>query len=340
MSNQPIKVLIFTRTPIAEELIERLRSISPRFSIEQRTASTVEAIDRSVWLEVEVLYTSWSIPPADWLPSLKWIQGHFAGVDHFLDQPLPRSAILTTMSGVHAPNMAEYILMMMLAFAYRLPKLIEYQHRSDWPKGRASLFIPNELNSATLGIVGYGSIGRETARLAKAFRMRVLATKRDVSQVNEQGWQLPDIGDPTMQYVDRLYPIDQLRSLLSECDFVAITVPLTAETRKLIGAAEFRSMKREAVIINVARGGVIDEAAMVEALQNNIIGGAGLDVFEQEPLPKESPLWTLPNVIISPHTAGFSSHYDERAMTLFAENLRRYLNGDSLLNVVDMSKGY
>jgi phosphoglycerate dehydrogenase-like enzyme len=342
MLDRTIKVLIFTRTPIADQLLDPLLSISPRFSIEQVVAQKVEEIDRSVWRDVEVLYTGWLLPPPDWLPNLKWIQGHFAGVEHFLEQlhALPRSLILTTMSGVHAPNMAEYSVMMMLAFAYRLPSMIEYQQQSDWPTDRVSLFTPKELNSATLGIVGYGSIGRETARLAKAFGMRVLATKRDVSQVNEQGWQLPNVGDATAQFVDQLYSPHQLRSMLSECDFVVITVPLTAETRQLIGAAEFRSMKRDAVIINVARGGVIDEAAMIDALQNKIIGGAALDVFEQEPLPIESSLWTMPNVIISPHTAGFSAHYNERAMILFAENLRRYVTNQPLLNVVDMSKGY
>jgi phosphoglycerate dehydrogenase-like enzyme len=340
MTDRTIKVLMLSRTPFDETLIDPLRSISPRFSIEQRVAPTLEAIDRSIWREVEVLYTGWLMPPPDWLPNLKWIQGHFAGVEHFLEQPLPRSVVLTTMSGVHAPNMAEYILMMMLAFAYRLPTMIEYQHKSDWPKERVSLFMPKELNTATLGIVGYGSIGRETARLAKAFGMRVLAAKRDVSQVNESGWQLPNVGDATARFVDQLYSTQQLHSMLSECDFVAMTVPLTAETHKMIGAAEFRSMKRDAVIINVARGGVIDEAALIDALQNKIIGGAGLDVFEQEPLPIDSPLWQMPNVLISPHTSGFTPHYNERAMSLFAENLRRYLNNEPLLNVVDMNKGY
>jgi phosphoglycerate dehydrogenase-like enzyme len=340
MLDRTIKVLILTRTPIADHLIEPLRSISPRFSIEQHAVPTVESIDQSVWHDVEVLYTGWLMPPPDWLPNLKWIQGHFAGVDHFMDQPLPPSVILTTMSGVHAPNMSEYILMMILAFAHRLPNMIEFQRKIEWPKDRWTHFAPKELGGATLGIVGYGSIGRETARLAKTFGMRVLATKRDVSQVNEQGWQLPNVGDATARFVDQLYSTQQLHSMLSECDFVVITVPLTAETRHFIGAAEFRSMKRDAVIINVARGGVIDEAAMIDALRDKVIGGAGLDVFEEEPLPVDSPLWKFTNVLISPHTSGFTPYYNERAMSLFAENLRRYLNNEPLLNVVDMNKGY
>ncbi len=338
--DRPIKVFMLTQAPIADPLIDQLRSVSPRLRIEHRIARSVEEIDRSVWSEIEVLYTSWLMPSIDLVPKLKWVQGHFAGVDHFWDKPLIRSVILTTASGVHAPPMAEYILMMVLAFAHRLPTMLNYQERVDWPKHRWNLFAPKELTDSTLGIVGYGSIGRETARLAKAFGMRVVAVKRDKQVVNEQGWRLPNVGDPSIQYVDWLFAPQQLRLMLSECDFVAVTVPLTAETEKMIGAAEFQSMKRDAIVINVARGGVIDEAAMIDALQNNLIGGAGLDVFEAEPLPLNSPLWKLPNVILSPHVSGFSSHYDERAMDLFAENLRRYLKDEPLLNVVDMNKGY
>ena len=128
--------------------------------------------------------------------------------------------------------------------------------------------------------------------------------------------------------------------MLAECDYVAIAAPLTPETRGLLGAAEFQVMKREAVVINVARGGLIDEAALIDALRNHVVGGAALDVFEQEPLPAGSPLWRLPNVILSPHVSGFTPHYDERAMALFAENLRRYAAGEPLLNVVDKRKGY
>jgi len=119
-----------------------------------------------------------------------------------------------------------------------------------------------------------------------------------------------------------------------------IAAPLTPETRSLLGAAEFQAMKREAVIINVARGGVIDEAALIDALRTRVIGGAALDVFEQEPLPADSPLWQLPNVILSPHVYGFTPHYDERALALFEENLRRYVAGEPLLNVVDVQRGY
>ena len=336
-----IHVLILTQSRIPDPLIEKLRAVSPTLAIEHRQAKTLDELG-DVWSGVAVLYTSWLMPAPETAPDLRWVQGHFAGVDHFLDHPLMRQVTLTTASGIHTPNIAEYVLMMMLAFGHHLPRMVHYQDRSEWPPDRQRwpLFVPHELRGSTLGIVGYGSIGREVARLAKAFGMRVLATKRDVQHPNDEGWQLPESGDKAAGQVDRLYAPDQLRSMLGECDFVVAAVPLTPETRGLIGAEVLKSMKSDAVLINIARGGVVDESALIEALRSNTIGGAALDVFEQEPLPADSPLWKFDNVIISPHVAGFTPHYDERAMDLFAENLRRYVAGKPLLNVVDMRKGY
>jgi phosphoglycerate dehydrogenase-like enzyme len=334
-----IQVLVLTQAPMPEHSLAKLRAISPRLSVEQRTAESLEELG-DVWKEVEVLYTTGLAPLPEVAPRLRWVQGHFAGVDQLLGHPLLRSVILTTSSGIHAPAMAEYILLMVLAFAHHLPRMIEHQGRAAWPQQRWALFVPQELRDATIGIVGYGSIGRETARLARAFGMRVLASKRHVDQLADDGWRLPNAGDAAGENVDRLFAPDQLHAMLAECDYVAIAAPLTSETRGLLGAAEFRAMKREAVVINVARGGVIDEAALIDALRARVIGGAALDVFEQEPLPADSPLWHLPNVILSPHVSGFTPHYDERAMQLFAENLRRYAAGESLLNVVDVQRGY
>jgi phosphoglycerate dehydrogenase-like enzyme len=339
MMNDTIRVLVLTQSPIPDPLIEKLRAVSPRLIVEHRTANTLDELG-DVWRGVDVLYTTGLAPSPQTAPDLRWVQGHFAGVDHFLSHPLLRTITLTTASGIHAPAMAEYILMMILAFAHRLPRMIEYQRRIEWPKDRWTLFVPRELGDATLGIVGYGSIGRHTARLAKAFGMRVLATKRRVQHASDDDWQLPDVGDPQGALVAQWYAPAQLRSMLAECDYVAVTVPLTPETRSMLSVAEFKSMKSDAIVINVARGGVIDQAALIDALRAGTIGGAGLDVFAEEPLLADSPLWTLPNVIISPHVSGFTPHYDARAMTLFAENLRRYVKGEPLLNVVDVNRGY
>jgi phosphoglycerate dehydrogenase-like enzyme len=335
-----IRVLVLTQAPMPDTLLDRLRAVSPRLHVGQRTAETLDELDDAIWRSVEVLYTTRLAPQPEQAPDLRWVQGHFAGVEPLLDHPLMRRVTLTTSSGIHAPNMAEYILMMVLAFAHHLPRMIDHHRRGEWPADRWALFAPRELRDCTLGIVGYGSIGREVARLAKAFGMRALATKRDAARTQDAGWQIPGVGDPASAHVDRLYAPGALRDMLRESDYVALTLPLTPDTHHLIGRAELESMKRDAVLVNVSRGGVIDETALIDALRAGAIRGAALDVFEQEPLPAASPLWKLPNVVLSPHVSGFTLRYDERAMTLFAENLRRYLNGEELLNVVNFERGY
>jgi phosphoglycerate dehydrogenase-like enzyme len=191
-----------------------------------------------------------------------------------------------------------------------------------------------------MGILGYGSIGREIARLARAFGMTVLATKRDAKRLTDDGYAIPGIGDPEGIMVDRLYPGEASRSMVAECDYVVITLPDTPTTNRFVGEELLRSMKPSCFLVNVGRGPVIDEDALVRALRKGWIAGAGLDVFETEPLPPESPLWTMDNVVISPHVSGFTPHYDERAADLFEENLHRYLANDPLLNLVDRKTGY
>lgn len=335
-----INVLTVTRSPIAQSLIDRLRAISPRFSFKQCTIPIGEAVSDEVWHDVEVLYTFAHLPKPELAPNLRWVQLHSAGVDHIADHPLVKSIKFTTMSGIHAPNMAEYVMMMMLAFAHHMPAIITQQKHGQWPPNRWELFAPTELRYATIGVVGYGSIGREVARLARAFGMRILAMKRDVLDTLDTGWQLPGVGDPETSNVDRLYAPDELHAMLVECDYVVLTLPLTPSTQGLMGVREFAKMKHDAVLLNVSRGNLVDEVALVDALRERSIGGAVLDVFSQEPLASDSPLWTLPNVIISPHIAGFTTAYIERAMTLFAANLGRYLDNDVLINVVNPDQGY
>src|SRR5574341_1319381 len=335
----PIHVLVLSQSPMPGPLIDNLRAVSPRLAIEHRTAHSLDELG-DVWADVEVLYTTGLLPAPERAPRLRWVQGHFAGVDHVIRHPIVQRVTLTTTSGIHASNMGEYVAMAILAFAHHLPRMLEHQARAEWTTQRWALFVPRELRDLTLGIVGYGSVGREVARLARAFGMRVLATKRDPRHRTDEGWQMSGAGDPAGECVERFYAAAALHEMLAECDFVALTVPLTPETRGLIGEKELRRMKREAVLINVARGEVVDEAALVDALQGGVIGGAALDVFAKEPLPPDSPLWRLPNVIISPHVSGFTPHYDERAMALFAENLRRYVDGKSLLNAVNPRLGF
>ena len=206
---------------------------------------------------------------------------------------------------------------------------------------RSSAFLPRQLHGSTVGIVGYGSVGREIARVAQTFGMDVLAVKRDVRQPAEtDSYVLPGHGDPEGVFFHRLYPPEALVSMVRECDFVVLTVPLTEATRGMVNAGVLEAMKPTAYLINVSRGGVVDDEALAEALQRQVIAGAASDVFESEPLPSDSPLWKLPNLILSPHLAGATADYREKAAQVFVENLKRYLARKDLLNLVDRTRGY
>ncbi len=335
------KVKVLSTLRFTDEQLDKLRAVSPRLIVEQRTCSNNEEVQAALDDEVEVLYTIYADFPLDKTPRLKWVQLHSAGIDHVLEAPIMHSpVVITTTSGIHAPNIAEYVFALMLAWSRNVPAMLYYQKRGEWPQGRWNIFKGQELRGQTLGIVGYGSIGREVGRLARAFGMRVVATKRQTRQLQDTGYRVADVGDPSASMLDKIYAPEELPDMLAECDFVVIAVPLLPSTRGLIGEAELRAMKPTAFLVNIARGAVVDEAALIRALREGWIGGAGLDVFETEPLPPDSPLWKLDNVILSPHVAGFTPHYDERASDLFAENLRRYLAGEPLLNEVDKAKGY
>jgi phosphoglycerate dehydrogenase-like enzyme len=323
-----------------DELLERLRSVSPRLSVVQRDARSADEVPSDEWGQVEVLYTLWAIPDPALVPELRWVQLHSAGANHLVDTWLWESEItITTSSGIHASTIAEYALMMMLAFAHRLRRMVNYQVRAEWPTGRWQKFVPQELRDATLGVIGYGSIGRQVGRLARALDMRVLGVHRGGGQ-SPASYELPELAHRLEAEPDQLYTSDQLLKALAECDYVVLAVPYTSATHHLIDQTALQAMKPSAVLINIARGAVVHESALVHALRDGWIAGAALDVFEDEPLPQESPLWKMDNVIISPHVAGFTPHYDDRATALFAENLRRYVSGEPLLNRVHRGREY
>ncbi len=331
----PLHVLV--TMPFGDDLLDKLRALSPALEVERAQPDTAD------YSKVDVLYCF--MPPRELsgAPNLKWVQLHLAGVNILYDHPIYRTAIpLATTSGVHAASVAEYAFTMLLALAHRLPRMLEWQHRGTWPpdERRWDLFVPTEVRGATIGIVGYGSIGREVARIAHTFSMRILVTKRDIAERADRGYRLPGTGDPDGALPDEWVPLERLHDLLSASDFVVNCVPLTPETERLLGAQALAAMKATAYLVNVGRGATVDEAALARALAEKRIAGAALDVFAQEPLPAGSPLYGLDNVILSPHVSGFIPSYDEKCTDLFAENLRRYLNGEPLLNLVDRDKGY
>jgi phosphoglycerate dehydrogenase-like enzyme len=283
--------------------------------------------------ETQILCSYWL--PDNWrelAPNLRWLQASGAGVDGLRSTGIldkDSGVIVTTAVGIHASTISEYVFGSMLMFNRSWPEMVRLQDRHIWPHSASWYKLGGrELLDQTLGIVGLGAIGRRVAQLGKAFGMRVIGTRRTV----EPGVQDPD--------VDLLYPIERLKDMLRQCDYVVLSVPLTSQTEKLIGEAELRAMRPDAYLVNVARGQIIDERALIRALKEGWIAGAGLDVTDPEPLPADHPLFSLPNVILTPHISGVSIHYDRRLTNLFAENLRRYRTGEPLRNQYDPLRGY
>lgn len=340
MATSPIEVLITVAFP--DELIEPLRQLSPRLRISVQPARNPEDLSPDLWNRVEVLYTDRLLPEASAAPNLRWVQFHYAGIDHVLGNPLLKKPDLTvtTLSGAAAPQVAEHAVMMMLVLGHKISELHVYQYKAEWAKDRWERFKPVELRGSTVGIVGYGSIGREIARLLQPFDVKILAAKRDVMHPEDDGYMPPGLGDPGGDLFTRLYPITALKSMVKKCDFVVVCVPLTDDTTNLIGPEELAAMKPGAYLVDVSRGGVIQPQALLDVLRDKKIAGAALDVFAEEPLPPTSPLWKLPNVLISPHTSGISTHYSSRAIDMFGANLKRYLSGEELFNRYQSEWGY
>jgi len=255
------------------------------------------------------------------MPHLRWMHTPSAGVDHILKpEVIQHPLVLTNSAGVHAIPIAEHVLTMLLVVAKKVRTYLANQHNHTWEHPRAA-----EAYGATLGIVGTGHIGQELARRAQGLDMHVIGTRRHPT--------------PT-PFVDQIYGYDQLHTMLAQADYVAITCPLTPETNGLIGPNALQAMKETAWLINIARGRIIQEEALLQALQAGTIAGACLDVFHQEPLPPENPFWDLPNVIVTPHNSWSSPHTRARAIEFYLENLQRFLHGEPLLNVVDKELGY
>ena len=323
-------VRVHVATPMAEEHRQELQAISPRVRLSYRPAipylKPAELDPELRDAEVLIGYHAYFDLAA--APRLRWLQLSSDGVDHLRGAPIMRSDVIITNARVFATPIAEYTFGSILSWSYRFPQMRErFQQQRVYPQNQWEEYLSTELSGQTLAIIGYGAIGHRIATLAKAFDMTVLATRRSAT---------------VRALVDgvEVHPADQLRDVLGRADVVVICLPLTAETAGLIGEAELRAMRPTAYLVAVGRGAVIDEVALVRALREGWIGGAGLDVFAQRPLPADSPFFDLPNVIMTPHMSGVSNGYARRGTALVRENLRRYLAGGELVNVVDKTKGY
>jgi D-3-phosphoglycerate dehydrogenase len=313
-----MKIVLHDQFPIGEELLTLVRSAAPR-------ATTVVADKQQLaeaLADAEVFYGFHTPEVFTHAPRLTWIQTSAAGLDRLLVPELVnRGLIITNASGVHASAVAECAWALTLALSRCLHTYMLQQQQHVWKWGPLI-----DRFGGTVGIIGLGGIGRQYARVARAFDMRVIA-------VDPHARDAPDT-------VNCLWPMNRLDDLLRESDVILVSCPYTAETRYLINRERLALVKPTAILINIARGGIIDEVALEEALRSGKLAGAGLDVTETEPLPPSSPLWDTPNLIISPHCGGISSHRVRKLIEFFCENLRRYVAGQPLVNLVDQKKGY
>lgn len=261
----------------------------------------------------------------DLIPKVRWIQGTSTGIGQFVFRTglIQTPITFTTARGIHAKPLADFVVMAILWFAKDGPRMIRGQTTRHWER-----YCGRDIRGTTVGIVGLGTIGREVARVCQAFGMRVVATKRSVSP----GAQEPDI--------DALVPLSDLHGLLAETDYLVLAVPHTRETEGLIGRRELEALKPGAVLINVARGVIVDEPALIESLRSGHLGGAALDVFAKEPPAQDNPLWSMPNVLVSPHSASTVETENAQLTDLFCDNLKRYLTGRPLVNVLDKERLY
>jgi phosphoglycerate dehydrogenase-like enzyme len=339
---------VLIASPLEAELVERIRAAEPRAEVvyepdllpparypgdhrgdpEFRRDPEAEARWRALLEAAEVLFgipedSAAGLAEVAGLPRLRWVHATSAGAGEVVrTADLPAEALkrvtITTSSGVHAIPLAEFAILGLLAVTKELPRFAEDQRARAWPEVRRPL---RELDGQTLFLVGLGEIGRETARLAKAFGMRTVGIRRSRR--------------PPPDHVDEVHGPDRLAELAGRADAMVVSLPLTDETAGLIDRATIERLPPGCIFVNIGRGGVVDEPALVEALRERRIAGAVLDVFATEPLPEDSPLWSLPNVLVTPHAVALSARENQRIAELFAANLRRYLDGQPLAKVVE-----
>src|ERR1700704_600280 len=277
------------------------------------------------------IFIGWSLRPQQFSAAkkLRWIHSPAAAVHQLMYPELIQSnVVLTNSTGIHGPVVAEHTIAVLLALAKRLPQAMQYQAKHEWSQDQLwhGHPKPREVADSTVAIIGMGSIGREFSVRAKAMGMKVLAVRENPGKGPEGA--------------DAVYGPEQINEVLPQADYVLLCTPVTPATIGLINAERLSKMKNAPYLINVARGPLIDEAALLEALERRSIAGAALDVFNEEPLPPTSAFWSLDNVLITPHTAAVTDRLWERHYRLIADNMKRFLAGQPLLNEVDKSRGY
>jgi len=330
---ETINVLV--NDQLTEDVLPRIQAVDSRVKVthvgqlmkaEKEGDKAAEKELDTLLAEAEV-YAGMFFPPRllERAPKLKWVQVAQAGVDRILlDEEFRKSPImLSNVGGIHSFAPAEMAIQLCLAWVKGTVECARQKEARLWQP-----FNPGVLRGKTMGIVGYGNIGQKVARIAKAFEMWVIATRKSATKQGKS------------RYADLVIPPSQLGQLLAESDFVVLASPLTPETYHMMSTDQFKAMKKDALLVNVGRGPVVDEAALAIALRDGDLGGAALDVFETEPLPQDSPLWDAPNLLYSPHVAGYIMAYPSMVQDLFVRNLERYVRGEKPLTVIDKRRGY
>ncbi|MBI4025846.1 MAG: D-2-hydroxyacid dehydrogenase [Verrucomicrobia bacterium] len=332
-------MIVVINAPLPKPQEERLRALSSKIEL-IHVPRTGEPLPKSAILNAEVIYTAAAnFNPTD-APRLRWVQVNTAAVNHFMNKPVARTSIpIANVRGAYTMAVAECAMGMLLAMTRRIPLACRFQAERRWPEDYAP-FAGVDLYGKTMGIVGYGSIGRQIARLAQAMGMTILACKRQPQIQRENAYRLPNTGDPEGTIPKAWFGIEQIRDMFRLSDVAMILLPLTPATKGLIGGPELDALPVHAHVVNLGRGFVLDEAALAERLRAGKLAGAALDVFANEPLEAESPLWNLPNVLIMPHIGSWTDAQAIRASEVFIENMSRYLKGDPLLNVIDKELMY
>ncbi|MCM2676832.1 D-2-hydroxyacid dehydrogenase [Alkalicoccobacillus plakortidis] len=317
------KQLVITHD-LSEESVKKIQEVVPDWSFyhgkdPENWESKLDTANIIVGWKKQLKELNFTDPKA-----LEWLQTWSAGVDYLPLNEMNKGGIaVTSANGVHAYPISETIFALMLGLTRRIHAYVRNQQTKTWENEGLKL----EIHGKTIGVIGVGEIGKETAKISKAFGMNVLGVRHSGKET---------------EYVDKMYTPDQLAEVLPQCDYIVVTLPLTSDTHHLFDKDAFEKMKKDAFFINIGRGEIVKEVDLVQALQEGQIVGAGLDVFEKEPLSNQSPLWEMENVIITPHTAGATEHYQERVIEeIFIPNLKNFLKGESpSINLVDFNKGY
>jgi phosphoglycerate dehydrogenase-like enzyme len=336
----PPSILVVQRFT-AEQLAQIDEAAQGGFVVATPASSAEEVaahLDRNC--AAEILYTARVPSPWQSQWGIKWIQLHSAGIDTVKVDELPAEITLTTTSGVHSVVLAEHAFALILALRRKLTSILDHQRRAEWPPDRFAEFTSPLLRGNTLGILGYGSIGREVGRIAHALGMIVVAYKRSPTNKRDDGFAIAGVGDPDGSIPREYFGPEHLYDLLSVSDVAVNVLPATRDTERLLDTAAFGAMREGALFVNIGRGKTVDEAALVASLDRGHLGGAALDVFDTEPLPSSSPLWEVDNLIVSPHVGWLFPEHDDICISLFVENIRRYLHGEPLMNVASRKAGY